>query len=182
MEKTLRLLDQKFESSSGLTKQFDFFFKVVRRELKEELEKNIGIVDFEMHRGHFYFSGFFTTLKNRHYYFYISDVRYFKEKRMLIRTAKDYKDFTGGPNNYIGIKEGMFKNFSLPRWKKEKKMNKVMVIEYEKETFRVFLTGNPFLGITYPYADVLNPISGKWSTAGEDIFNKLKGKIIDYYI
>lgn len=29
-----------------------------------------------------------------------SDVRFFPEAKILVRTAKDYRDYTGGPNHF----------------------------------------------------------------------------------
>ena len=79
--------------------------------LKKEL-KVINATDIVFSIGHYYISGFFTVGEQA-YYFSISDVRYFPEEKMLVRTAKHYKDFTGGANNYIKIGVGMFKNFNI---------------------------------------------------------------------
>ena len=117
MKKTLGLLAGGFESSSQETEQFNEFCRVARAELKKELETNIGIKDFIFSKGHFYFSGFFTTNNNKHYYYSVSDVRgseHNDREYMLIRTAKDYKDYTGGSNNNIEIKTDMFKGYTLP--------------------------------------------------------------------
>lgn len=78
---------------------------IVRRALKEADFTNIKFLN-----GHYYFSGF-ATKNNKSIYFSISDVRYFPPTSggadLLIRTAKDYKDYTGGSNNYssLSIKE-----------------------------------------------------------------------------
>lgn len=59
-------------------------------------------------KGHyFYVSGFLYNSKlNRYVYLSISDVRYFAHSwtNILIRTAKNTKDFTGGRNNYTNLK------------------------------------------------------------------------------
>ena len=102
-----------FESSTRETEQFKNFALMFRKELVAELKKNVGIKEFTFSRGHFYVSGFFRTLKDKVYYFSISDVRHFKIETMLIRTAKDFNDFSGGGNNWITLKENMFKNSPL---------------------------------------------------------------------
>jgi hypothetical protein len=109
MEKTLKLLEQEFESSCGSTPQWDKFCLVFKKELKEELEK-IGIVDFKFRKGHFYCSGFFQLPDNRIYYFSQSDVRFFVQHKtsLLIRTAESFTDYIGGRNQYINIGIGMF--------------------------------------------------------------------------
>ena len=64
--------------------------------------KNAGFENIKISNGHYYFSGF-ATKNEKVIYFSISDVRHFPEDKVLIRTAKDYKDFTGGGNNYTQL-------------------------------------------------------------------------------
>lgn len=109
MNKTLKLLEHGFESSSGVTPEWKAFTFVMRGELLKELNA-VGAKDFKLSRGHFYVSGFFR-IDDQWYYFSISDVRYFPERRILIRTAKYNKDYTGGRNEYIKIESGMFRNY-----------------------------------------------------------------------
>ena len=85
------------------------FSKMVREQLKE-----VGGTNYEQNTGHYYVSGFFTVGEQA-YYISISDVRYFDVNNILIRTAKDYKDFHGGTNHYINIEDGMFKNVEYIR-------------------------------------------------------------------
>ena len=40
----------------------------------------------------------------------ISDVRHFPEDKVLIRTAKDYKDYTGGGNTYAQLENDSIVN------------------------------------------------------------------------
>ena len=74
---------------------------IVRRALKEA-----DFTDIKFLNGHYYFSGF-ATKNNKVIYFSISDIRHFPPTGggadLLIRTAKDYKDFTGGYNNYSSL-------------------------------------------------------------------------------
>ena len=96
-------------------------FKKFAREFKsminEEL-KAVGGTDYQQSKGtHYYVSGFFKVGEQA-YYISIPDVRYENPNRinLLIRTAKDYRDFTGGTNHYIDFMEheNIFVN-SLPR-------------------------------------------------------------------
>ena len=89
-----------FESSSGLTDEFSSF----SRDFKKYL-KGVAGTDFELYfsRGHFECYGFLKNKKTDKFaYFSISDVRYFKDSwwdNVLVRTAKNEKDYTGGSNN-----------------------------------------------------------------------------------
>ena len=61
--------------------------------------KTAGFENIKISNGHYYFSGF-ATKNEKVIYFSISDVRHGWDERVLIRTAKDYRDFTGGGNNF----------------------------------------------------------------------------------
>ncbi len=59
-------------------------------------------------RNHYCFSCFIRNNQNKLIYLSISDVRYFTNywyNRILIRTAKHEKDYTGGSNNYTSLTE-----------------------------------------------------------------------------
>ena len=58
-----------------------------------------GYESIKISNGFYYFSGFAFKGGNI-IYFSIPDVRHFNDDKLLIRTAKDYRDFTGGSNNY----------------------------------------------------------------------------------
>ena len=68
--------------------------------------KTAGFENIKISNGYYYFSGF-ATKNNKVIYFSISDVRHFPPTGggadLLIRTAKDYKDYTGGSNNFTGL-------------------------------------------------------------------------------
>ena len=118
MKKTVKLLEGGFESSSGTTPEFLNFFRTFKKEFTKELE-SIGATNIQIGKGHFYVSGFFTVY-NQIWYFSIPDVRgmsygMFKDpnscmNKLLYRTAKDYKDYTGGNNRYAKIETGMTEN------------------------------------------------------------------------
>ena len=111
----IRELKKGFESSSGLTDEFDGFSRMFAREMKAFLSKEFGAYDIQLKRGHFDIYGFFTIPTHRVparegwsesetpaqvWYVSTGDVRFGMPKQygLLIRTARDYKDFTGGPN------------------------------------------------------------------------------------
>lgn len=94
-----------FESSSSKTKEFTTF----ARNFKKAFAKEIATVGAELTDfgvGHFYVYGFFKK-GSQLYYFSISDVRHGFGTRLLYRTAKHNKDWTGGSNMYVSIDEGM---------------------------------------------------------------------------
>lgn len=72
---------------------------------KELIKKNCKITSFN--RGHYYVSGFFRNADNLCFYFSISDIRHFGFGKMLYRSARDEKDYTGGMNRYVDIETGM---------------------------------------------------------------------------
>ena len=88
-----------FQNSSSSTPQWNDFYKEAVKYFKGELSGYVS--DLTMNKGHFYFSGFLTNRKGKIFYFCSLDVR--GQKRMYIRTATDYKDYTGGSNNMLDI-------------------------------------------------------------------------------
>lgn len=106
MKKALASTKQNFESSSSRTPEYLAWYRLFKREFTALLT-NLGMTGIEIsHPNHFDMSGFFTNpARNQIWYFRIEDIRWSKDK-MLIRTAKGYKDFTGGHNQYIDLKVG----------------------------------------------------------------------------
>lgn len=108
--KVLTHLNRRIENWGSITStDFTLFTREFKSMIISELNK-VGGIDYKQMNGHYYISGFFT-LNNQPYYISISDVRYFTIDNILIRTAKDYKDYTGGINNYIPIETDMFLNY-----------------------------------------------------------------------
>lgn len=106
MKKTIALLQDGFASSSTLTPEFAAYAKMFRHELKKRLvEIDAELVSFN--RGHFYVSGFFKKGEQM-YYFSQDDVRWGNTERVLVRTAKHDKDFTGGTNNWDVLGADLF--------------------------------------------------------------------------
>jgi len=96
-----------FESSSGLTEEFSLFNKEIKKYIKENLDSTLELVNWN--RMHFEFSGFIRNKKTKKIvYFSCSDIRYFNDAwydDLLIRTAENEKDYTGGSNNSCKIAE-----------------------------------------------------------------------------
>ena len=115
MKNSIKLLLAGFESSSVTTQEFLDFYYTFRKEFTKEL-KSVGATDIQITKGHFYVSGFFTVNK-KVFYFNLSDVRGMDyalcnspdsiQSQLMYRTAKDYKDYTGGTNQWVTIKSGM---------------------------------------------------------------------------
>lgn len=110
MNKFIGMVSQGVESSSTSTPQWEMIF----REFKKEFIRELRVVDAKkpvFNKGHFYISGFFTH-NNQPYYFTTSDTRTMgSNPEILIRTAKDYTDLIGGPNQFIAIEKGMLMKF-----------------------------------------------------------------------
>lgn len=97
-----------FESSTGRTPEFIEFLKDVKKYLTYKCE-NTDLKIKQLHGGHFYFYGFLENKKNgKLVYFSCSDVRHFPDEwfnHLLIRTAENDTDWTGGSNNYCRLPE-----------------------------------------------------------------------------
>lgn len=101
MDKSINvLLKQEFPSTSGLTPEFDNFFRVFSSEFRSLLKKEFDVVDVKISRGHNYISGFFKQKNGEIWYFNLGDVRWNKGD-MLVRSAKGFDDFTGGSNQSV---------------------------------------------------------------------------------
>ena len=91
-------LGKRFESSTGLTPEFERFAKNFKAYIKKNLPDGAELIKFS--RGHFYVSGFIKR-GEKYVHFMSSDVRFFQDEwysRMLLRAAKNEKDFSGGQN------------------------------------------------------------------------------------
>lgn len=117
MKEIIKLLNNGFESSITNTTEFKSFRKKFRYAFIKELMGYYNVKEIEFNYGHLYISGFFSLDNGKIFYFSISDVRWNDpmKNKLLIRTAKSFKDFRGGCNNYVDIKEDMFNNYQLPK-------------------------------------------------------------------
>jgi hypothetical protein len=97
---------------SDLGQDFKDFYRKEKKRLTA-IFKEKGCTNIKMDYGFYFFSGFFTAPSGQVYYFSASDVRHWGYERLLIRTAKDYKDYTGGCNQFVGVKKDELMNFAL---------------------------------------------------------------------
>ena len=110
MNKTIKLLKNEFESSCYKTKQFSDFCRIFKSEFKKAFEPHTNRI--LINKGHFCISGFLELKDNRIYYFSLGDLRWNRNNNgiceLIIRTAKDFKDYTGGSNTIIPMDEDIF--------------------------------------------------------------------------
>ena len=99
-------------SGSDLGQDFKSFFRKEKARITKILQER-GCTKIEMNYGFYYFSGFFTAPSGQVYYFSCSDVRHSTYCQLLIRTAKDYSDFSGGSNNFVETDKESLMNFRL---------------------------------------------------------------------
>ena len=103
MNKIIKWKDYKFVSSSMKTKEFTSFAKDYKQFIKDILPNGSELVSYNI--GHFYISGFIKN-NDKFVYFTTSDVRFNVNEwlnNILIRTAKNDKDFTGGSNCFTSL-------------------------------------------------------------------------------
>jgi hypothetical protein len=98
-------------SGSDLCQSFKDFFRKEKKRLSLILIEK-GCTDIQLNYGFYYFSGFFKSKTGQCYYISCSDTRG-GYNQLLIRTAKDYSDYTGGSNQYCGIDKKDIINFRL---------------------------------------------------------------------
>ena len=110
MTKTKQLITKwksnSFQSSSGKTEEFKTFSRNFKSAIKEQIKGEFELESFTV--GHFYLSGYLRSLMHpdQLLYFSTSDVRYFQDEwvdHILIRTAKNTTDYSGGRNHYTTI-------------------------------------------------------------------------------
>jgi len=96
--------DVRFESSCEKTPEFLAFAKDFKKEVKKKAEEN-GFKLIAVNTGHFYLSGFLQK-NDKFVYFSSSNIRLFPNEwrdNLLIRTAKNVKDYTGGQNCFTSL-------------------------------------------------------------------------------
>ncbi len=86
---------------SDLSEDFKKFFRAEKKRITKILTE-MGCTNVQMDYGFYFFSGFFTSSSGQTYYLMVHiDERPVSYKQILYRTAKDYKDYTGGGNQYV---------------------------------------------------------------------------------
>ena len=86
-----------------LNDEFKTYARKCRKEIDNAFKANGGYI-FKFNIGFYYYSGF-GYINGQHYYFSISDVRHFKDAKILFRTCKDEFDYTGGTNQYLSTSD-----------------------------------------------------------------------------
>jgi len=104
MKNVLKLTQSHFESASSRTPEYLSWHRKFKNAFTKFLAAR-GIADIQIGKpNHFDMSGFFTV-KGQAWYFSISDLRWSKTT-MLVRTAKDYKDYTGVQYLFVVLDHG----------------------------------------------------------------------------
>ncbi len=89
---------------SDLSNEFKSFYRKETARIKKILAAK-GCTEIKFDMGFNYFTAFFTAPSGQIYYLSCSDVRHFGYERLMYRTAKHYKDYTGGTNQYIAVSD-----------------------------------------------------------------------------
>ena len=98
-----------FESSTGDTDQQVTFRRLFKADMRRILKGKI--TRLELNKNHFEMYGFFETFQGKTFYINTGDLRWFaKQSGMLIRTARDFRDFTGGSNITVMYDENFADN------------------------------------------------------------------------
>ena len=100
-------LTHKFSTGGYTGEDFNKFAGELKKDIKRQLEEE-GLELASYLKGHYIASGFVFNPKTEKYaYFSIPDVRYYPKDewwlKILIRTAKSTKDYTGGFNWYCPL-------------------------------------------------------------------------------
>ena len=94
------------ESSCGKTEEQNKTYSMFKRGFKGYLQNYFKLIQFKPRLGHFFISGFFELENKKNsnrqtFYFSIEDLR--GGQTFMIRTAKDFNDYTGGTNHYLSL-------------------------------------------------------------------------------
>jgi hypothetical protein len=89
---------------SDLPDTFRQFFKREKTKITKILKAK-GCTDIKLDYGFHYFSGFYTAPDGQIWYLFTPDKRYFGYEKIIYRTAKHYKDYSGGINCEVSTKE-----------------------------------------------------------------------------
>jgi len=89
---------------SDLSQAFKDFYRKEKARIIKNLKK-LECDNIVMSMQFNYFYGFFTSKSGQKYYFSCPDVRHFGYDNLLYRKVKDYCDYRGETNHYIGVKD-----------------------------------------------------------------------------
>lgn len=103
-------VDYKFESSTVKTPEFKSFARAYKKALQDKLGDNFEIMNWSV--GHFHISAFiFNKINKKYVYLSCPDVRWSENEwrdNILIRTAQNETDYTGGVNHFTVLDELLY--------------------------------------------------------------------------
>lgn len=105
LEELKKYLNYEFSTGCYAGEDYKTFQRKYINHIKS-ICKEYGWEFVKAYKGHYEFSTYIKNNENKYIYISISDVRYFKNEwfgHILIRTAKNEKDYTGGQNRYCGL-------------------------------------------------------------------------------
>jgi len=98
-------LGYRFESSTTKTLEYSLFERQIKSYIKKQLDQDLELVAWN--KMYFEFSGFIKNKRTgRFVYFSCPDVRFYPDwwyNDLLIRTAENERDFTGGSNDWCKL-------------------------------------------------------------------------------
>jgi len=104
------LMNAKYESASYRTPEYLTFCRVFKRQFKKLLHETFEIEKIEISKpNHFDQTGFFELKNAKIYYFSIEDLRW--NPTFLLRTARNFEDYSGGSNDYCNTED--FERFMI---------------------------------------------------------------------
>lgn len=104
LEKSIELLGFGFKSNSDTSPEFLTFVQTFINEFTEALKER-GCTNFKISKEHLNITGFFTSSTGQVYYFFyaINTDKHWFDGTIIYRTARHYKDYTGGPNQFVRV-------------------------------------------------------------------------------
>lgn len=103
MKKAFSAIKETYQTASSRTPEYLACHRTFKREFTKFLQgKSASSIQINK-PNHFDLSGYFV-IAGQTWYFRIEDLRWSKDN-MLIRTAKDSRDFIGGANQFIPLSE-----------------------------------------------------------------------------
>ena len=102
MKKAIAATKKEFQSSSGKTPEYLAWHRLFKREITTFLTRKLNATEVNISKpNHVDLSGFFKV-GDQCWYIQLGDIRGFKDT-LLVRTAKDQRDCTGGQNQYATL-------------------------------------------------------------------------------
>lgn len=97
--------ERDFSLAPYISADFKSFSTKLRNFMKKVTEENPELELVSFNRGHFFCSGFFKSTETQVYIYFNVNWERGWHKKILYRTAKSDKDFTGGMNMYTTLED-----------------------------------------------------------------------------